>query len=154
MKTTIALLIFLLALARTTTYARVGESIAELDARYGANMIEKPAGPANLGCVTTRLYITGDFGVLAGIAANGKCVSSGYSKFVCGSIVQLSEEEIKIFLAAENPAKWSKTQSGSWKSDNRFACMVSEILMVFDKDMMERLSAAKDAKETAELSRF
>lgn len=102
--------VFLLALSLgcSAAHARIGETVAQCDARYGT---PKKIGKDAPLCAQTRTYNKGDLLITVGFNEQGTAEEVTYAKVLGG---ELTEEEQENFLGENrDDSTWSRMQSTS-----------------------------------------
>ena len=88
----------------TLTHARIGETVAQCDARYGELK--------GMSHETTRQYVKSGFAVFATIDKNGKCAAIYYSKM---NDEKISTSELKALMRANGTGWVSNDNLGDFK---------------------------------------
>jgi len=146
-------LVGLLLLLPSTTFARIGETLTQCEARYGkADRTDKDTGVVYF--LKGGFYIMVDF-------HQGKAEAVGYKKEQGGK--EMSDNEIETLLKANGEdKKWKRIESitikQQWRTEDGLLVAVyypvDNILLVGTQEGLARFRTEKKAKEDKKLEGF
>jgi len=146
-------------LCATVALARIGETEAQIETRYGRPIKIFPAAASTLKLPgsTIKVYKTGDVGVVV-VFFNG---FSGSERYLKASRGKLTLSEIEAILAANGGQKeWSETERKpsmtSWSLNDLIARFdkTDGHLVISSKKFLDAMHAADKADANARLRNF
>jgi hypothetical protein len=145
MKKNIITILTLIALS-TLAHARIGETVAECDARYGEPKLIK---------ADSRMYHKSGYTVRIAFDENKKCGEVCY--MITNGEGSLSDKERKAFMSANGKA-WISQQGTEllkkWQSPDKVAFFLNGVLVVRTLDYDDFLTAEDKRKEAEKLNAF
>lgn len=147
------LAVFLLLLfSYPTSYARIDESKAECEKRYGKPQKKEPAKP---GYDEARIYVKNNMAIMVGFQGD-QAVLIIYTKFKDREVLPLSDVEVNTLLEANaNGKKWipDPRKKDDWRRvDDRRAYYGGKSLVVYSPPYAKEVE--KDARTPKNLKGF
>jgi hypothetical protein len=146
MKKNIITILTVLALS-TLAHARIGETVAQCDARYG-ELVRFPDANGD------RHYNKNGFAVFASFSKDGKCAAIFYCKL---NDEKISALELKALMRANGKGWVSQNKLADfdvWISDNKKAYLRNEVLTIKTLAHIDYEIAEDERKKAEKLNEF